>query len=61
MKSEERNNRIKLKVLLAFSFIALLAIGSIMMFENEKGMAKEEAVGIDISKSIVVGHDDRLR
>ena len=60
MKSEERNNRIKLKVLLAFSFIALLAIGSIMMFENEKGMAKEEIDGVKISKSISIGQDARI-
>ena len=56
MKSEERNNRIKLKVLLAFSFIALLAIGSVMVFEGGS-MAKEETAGIDISKSVGTGQD----
>lgn len=60
MKSEEMNSRIRWKVLLVLSIVALLAIGSIMMFENEKGMAKEEIDGVEISTSISIGQDARI-
>lgn len=56
MKSEEMNSRIRWKVLLVLSVVALLAIGSVMVFEGGS-MAKEETAGIDISKSVGTGQD----
>lgn len=56
MKNEERDNTRRWKTLLALSIIALLAIGSVMVFEGGS-MAKEETAGIDISKSVGTGQD----
>lgn len=56
MKNEERDNTRRWKTLLALSIIALLAIGSVMVFEGGS-MANEETAGIDISKSVGTGQD----